>query len=94
MAVTIAGLLLLYFALHLPSGVPALVARLAAVSAAVTLAFYGVLQAVDGVALKQAVDAWANAPEAEKEARFASAETIRWLEWGTRATKASCLESP
>jgi hypothetical protein len=40
---------------------------------------------VDGVALKQAVDAWAKAPEAEKAARFASAETIRWLEWGTRS---------
>jgi heme A synthase len=51
----------------------------------VALGLYGVLQAVDGVALKQAVDAWANAPEAEKAARFASAETIRWLEWGTRS---------
>jgi hypothetical protein len=44
-----------------------------------------VLQAVDGVALKQAVDAWVSAPEAEKAARFASAETIRWLVWGTRS---------
>jgi len=25
------------------------------------------------------------APEAEKATRFASAETIRWLEWGTRS---------
>jgi hypothetical protein len=57
------------------------VARLGAVSAAVALALYGVLQAVDGVALKQVVDAWVRAPEAEKAARFASAETIRWLEW-------------
>ena len=46
---------------------------------------YGVLQGVDGVALKQAVDAWTKAPETEKAARFASAETIRWLEWGTRS---------
>jgi hypothetical protein len=38
-----------------------------------------------GVALKQAVDAWASAPEAGKAARFASAETIRWLEWGIRS---------
>jgi hypothetical protein len=38
---------------------------------------------VDGVALKQAVDAWVSAPAAEKTARFASAETVRWLEWGT-----------
>jgi len=51
----------------------------------VTLALYRALQAVDGVALKQAVDAWASAPEAEKPARFATAEAIRWLEWGTRS---------
>ena len=50
-----------------------------------TLALYGVVLAVDGVALKQAVNAWASAPEAEKAARFASAEAIRWLEWGTRS---------
>ena len=56
-----------------------------AVSAGVTIGLYGVLQAVDGVALKQAVDAWANAPAADKATRFASAEAIRWLEWGTRS---------
>ena len=49
------------------------------------LALYGVLQAVDGVALKQAVDAWVRAPDAEKTARFASAEAIRWLEWAVRS---------
>jgi hypothetical protein len=85
MAVIIAGLLVLYFALDLRAGGAAWVARLGAVSAAVALGLYGVLQAVDGVALKQAVDAWVSAPEAEKAARFASAETIRWLEWGTRS---------
>jgi hypothetical protein len=42
--------------------------------------------AVDGVALKQAVDAWANAPAAEQAPRFASAETIRWLEWGVTSS--------
>jgi Domain of unknown function (DUF4386) len=51
----------------------------------VALALYGVLQAVDGVALKQAVDAWVRAPDAEKAARFASAETVRWLEWAVRS---------
>jgi hypothetical protein len=49
------------------------------------LALTGVLQAVDGVALKQAVDAWVSAPAAEKAAYFASAEGVRWLEWGTRS---------
>lgn len=59
--------------------------RLGAAAAVATLALYGALQAVDGVALKQAVNAWANAPEAEKAARFATAEAIRWLEWGMRS---------
>lgn len=85
MAVIIAGLLVFYSALDLRSGGAAWVARLGAVSAVVALGLYGVLQAVDGVALKHAVDAWASAPEAEKAARFASAETIRWLEEGTRS---------
>ncbi|MFD1213954.1 hypothetical protein ACFQ36_18100 [Arthrobacter sp. GCM10027362] len=85
MAVVIAGLLVFYFALDLGAGGAAWVARLGAVFAAVALGLYGILQAVDGVALKQAVDAWVGAPEAEKAARFASAESIRWLEWGARS---------
>lgn len=85
MAVIIAGLLALYFALDVRAGSGAWVARLGAVCAAVALGLYGVLQAVDGVALKQAVDAWSSAPEAEKAARFASAETVRWAEWGARS---------
>jgi hypothetical protein len=62
-----------------------LAARLGSAATTATLALYGVVLAVDGVALKQAVNAWANAPDAEKAARFASAETMRWLEWGTRS---------
>ena len=31
------------------------------------------------------MNAWASAPDAEKAARFASAEAIRWLEWGLRS---------
>src|SRR5256886_4779694 len=85
MAVIIAGLLVLFFALNIHSGAPEWAVRFGAVSAVVALALYGVLQAVDGVALKQAVGAWASAPDAEKAARFASAEAIRWLEWGVRS---------
>ena len=85
MAVIIAGLLVLFFALNVQAGTAGWVGRFAAVSAVVALALYGVLQAVDGVALKQAVDAWASAPAAEKVARFASAEAIRWLEWAVRS---------
>jgi hypothetical protein len=86
MAVITAGLLVLYSALDAPAGGAAgWAARLGAVSAVLALGLYAVLQAVDGVALKQAVDAWVSAPDAEQAARFASAEAIRWLEWGTRS---------
>jgi hypothetical protein len=85
MTVIIAGLLVLHSALDVQAGGATWTARLGAVAAAVALGLYGVLQAVDGVALKQAVDAWVSAPEAEKAARFSGAEAIRWLEWGTRS---------
>jgi hypothetical protein len=91
MAVIITGLLALFFALNVHAGALAWIARLGALVAAVTLALYGVLQAVDGVALKQAVDAWASAPDAEKSVRFASAEAIRWLEWGVRSYQSFLL---
>src|SRR3954462_11505282 len=82
MAVLLGGLFVLFFALNVQSGALGWVGRFAAVSVGVALALYGVLQAVDGGARKHAVDAWANAPEAEKATRFASAETFRWREWG------------
>jgi hypothetical protein len=83
MAVLLLGLLVLPFALNVRSGALGWVGRFAAVLAAVAIGLYGALQAVDGVALKHAVVAWTNAPEAQKATRFASAETVRWLEWGT-----------
>ena len=85
MAILLAGLLALFFALDVQAGTASWAGRFGAASAVATLALYGVLQAVDGVALKQAVNAWASAPDAEKAARFASAEAIRWLEWGVRS---------
>jgi len=85
MAVMLAGLLALFFALDAQLGTESWAGRFGAVSAVTTLALYGVVLAVDGVALKQAVNAWASAPDTEKAARFASAEAIRWLEWGTRS---------
>jgi Domain of unknown function (DUF4386) len=85
MAILLAGLLALFFALDVQAGTARWAGRFGAASAVATLALYGILQAVDGVALKQAADAWASAPDAEKAARFASAEVIRWLEWGVRS---------
>jgi hypothetical protein len=84
-AMFLAGLLALFFALDVPAGTAGWASRFGAVSAVVTLALYGGVLAVDGVALKQAVNAWVSAPDAEKAARFASAEAIRWLEWGMRS---------
>jgi hypothetical protein len=84
-AIILAGLVALCCALSLQTGRLRWVGVFAAVSAVVTMGLTAVLQAVDGVALKQAVDAWVGAPEAEKTARFATAETIRWLEWGVRS---------
>ena len=39
------------------------------------------LQAVDGIALKWAVDNWTAAPVGEKTAAFAAAEALRWTEY-------------
>jgi hypothetical protein len=85
MAIMLGGLLTLFSVLDAQVGTARLINRMGAAAATATLALYGVVLAVDGVALKQAVNAWANAPEAEKAARFATAETMRWLEWGARS---------
>jgi hypothetical protein len=85
MAIFLAGLFALFFALDVQAGTARWAGRFGAASTAVTLALSGGVLAVDGVALKQAVNAWESAPEAEKAARFATAEAIRWLEWGMRS---------
>ena len=85
MTVFLAGLFGLFIAVDVPAGAGGWAARLGAASTVVTLALCGGVLAVDGVALKQAVNALATAPESEKAARFATAEAIRWLEWGMRS---------
>jgi hypothetical protein len=77
MAILLAGLLALSLALDRKDGMARWMGCFGAAATVATLALYGVLQAVDGVALKQSVNAWASAPEAAKAARFASAEAIR-----------------
>ena len=91
MAVLVAGLIALCFALDVRLGTATWSARFGAASAGVSLALYGVLQAVDGVANKQADVAWVSATGAEKTARFASAEAIRWIEWGVRSYQTIAL---
>lgn len=84
-AILLAGLFALFFALDVQAGRARWAGRFGAASAVVALALYAVLQAVDGVGNKQVDDAWVSAPGAEKAARFASAEAMRWLEWGVRS---------
>jgi hypothetical protein len=62
--------------------------NLALLSAGAIVAASGawtVLQGVDGVALKQAVDAWVDASGPDQTTRFADAETVRWIEWGLQS---------
>ena len=84
-AIITAGLLVLFFALDFSQGTQRWLGFFAAISAGAAGALGAVVYAVDGVALKQAVDAWASAPAAEQATQFASAEAIRWLETGTRS---------
>jgi hypothetical protein len=83
-AIGIAGLLVLCRALERRGGAPILT-RLGAAAAIAAAAAFAVLQAVDGVALKHAVDAWASASAAQNGPRFATAEAVRWVEWGVNS---------
>src|SRR4029450_13501203 len=75
----------LFYSLDVQAGLARWAGRFGAASTVVALALYGVLQAGDGVGNKMVDAAWVSAPDAEKSARFASAEAIRWLEWGVRS---------
>ena len=83
-AIMLAGLVALPFAVR-GQAAKGWAGRFGAASAVVALALYGVLQAVDGIGNKEVDEAWVSAPDAEKAARFASAEAMRWLEWGVRS---------
>ena len=91
MAVMVAGLVALFSALEGQGGVERWLSRVGSGVAMVALALYGALQAVDGVANKQADLAWLNAPNGDKAARFAAAEVVRWIEWGMRSYHAYAL---
>jgi hypothetical protein len=75
------GLIVLYRILQVRGMVPVL-AGIAAATAIAAAAAWAALQAIDGVALKHAVDAWANAAGPQKAIRFADAQTVRWAEYG------------
>ena len=60
-------------------------AALAGAGAVATAAAAALVQAVDGVALKQAVDAWVDAAPAHEATRFGNAETVLWTGWGAQS---------
>jgi hypothetical protein len=53
--------------------------------AIMTASTFVVLQAVDGIALKMAVDSWTAAPSEEKAITFRVTEGIRFIEYGTNS---------
>jgi hypothetical protein len=59
--------------------------RLGDAAATATAALHAVNMAVDGIALKNSVDAWADATPDDRTSRFAAAEALRWLEWGVNS---------
>ena len=83
-AVVVAGFLFLGHALHQAGAAPALI-RVGYAAGAATVALIAVNMAVDGVALKRAVDAWAGALPEDQASRLAAAEAVRWLEWGVNS---------
>lgn len=85
MAILLAGVLALFSTLEVEGGAVRWASRFGSASTVAAVALYGALQAVDGVANRRADIAWMNAAGAEKAARFASAEAIRWIEWGMRS---------
>ncbi len=76
------GLVALYYSIRAKRGVGAGLAPFGLAAAITTAASYTVLQAVDGITLKRAVDAWVSAPADQEIARFAAAEAVRWTEIG------------
>lgn len=65
-----------------PGGAASAWIALGRVGAITGLALTGVLQAVDGVALKMMVDHWASAAGAEREVAFHAALAVRFIEIG------------
>lgn len=76
----IAAFLVLIDALNVSGRMARTASRTGMVLGATAIALTALREAVDGVVLKRAVDAWVSAPPAEQAARFASAEVARWME--------------
>jgi uncharacterized protein DUF4386 len=85
------GLILLLRLWQTEGGTGSTLAALGVAAAAATAAVLAVLQAVDGVALKRAVDDWVSASPADKASAFQVAEGVRWVEYGVSALFSALL---
>jgi hypothetical protein len=74
------GLVALYYSVGGKQEAGAGLAPFGLATAVTTAASFTVLQAVDGISLKRAIDAWISAPADQKSAAFAAAEAVRWIE--------------
>jgi hypothetical protein len=82
--VLLVGILALLHGLR-QAGAAEILTRVGTAAAVLTAAVLTVLQGVDGIALKHAVDAVAAAPPDLHAAAFGDAETVRRLEWAMAA---------
>ena len=82
LGVAVLGVAFVALAATLEPGLAAAWGRIGQVGAAVTVAAAAALQAVDGVALKFAVDRWAAAAPNQRELAFEAAYAVRQVEIG------------
>src|SRR5215212_5282270 len=81
----IGGFVALYYSITTQPEVNAAVARFGLAAAVLAGAALTMLQAVDGVALKWAVDTWASAPADQEVAAFSTAAALRWTEYSLQS---------
>jgi hypothetical protein len=81
----IGGFVALYYSISTKREANAAVARFGLAAAVLTGAALTMLQAVDGVALKWAVDTWASAPADQEVAAFSAAAALRWTEYSLQS---------
>ena len=79
------GLVALYFAMAANRGGATAMARFGLAAVVLTAAAITMLQAVDGIALKWAVDAWTDAPADQESAAFSAAMGLRWTEYALQS---------
>lgn len=86
MMVFVGGIVAIYRLLaNSESSIISLLAWLGLVLTIITASTFAILQAIDGVELKFAVDSWMASPGGEEETIFRVAEGIRWIEYGVNS---------